>query len=158
MAFGPKPRRNWLGRTGTPAGVIGKANWRSLKRKWRRPPNSSPLGIRSRHTLVAAGVPPAVELGILPSGDLRTPQPGGKMPPYTSGETTAATMWLPAPTIRVHTGTIARQLVSPNFDLNFSARSSAACRERIKAKVVDPLPLIKVAAAPFSRRNSWNRT
>src|SRR5262245_12513386 len=53
-----------------------------------------------RKPIVPAGVPPAVEPGILPGGHARsdrqrarapTPGRGGKMPPPTAGETPAAT-------------------------------------------------------------------
>ena len=52
------------------------------------------------------------------------------------------------------TGTTATQYVSPNLILNFSARFSAAERFSVMANVVDPLPDMSVAAAPFSRRKS----
>src|SRR5438105_4787193 len=56
----------------------------------------------------------------------------------------------------VHAGTIAIQLVRPNFPLNFSASSSARARLGSTAKVVEPLPDIRMTGAPLARRNSWN--
>src|ERR1043165_9614633 len=55
---------------------------------------------------------------------------------------------------RVQNGTIAVQQVSPNFALNFSTAVSTVARSRKMANVVEPLPDISAAAAPFSRRNS----
>jgi len=60
----------------------------------------SKFGEGQRSSVVAAGVTPAVEPGILPGGGLKTSYgasfsaavPGGKMPPSTAGETPAATI------------------------------------------------------------------
>ncbi len=49
------------------------------------------------------------------------------------------------------------QFVRPNRALNFSTSLSPAAWPGTKAKVVEPLPDIKVAAAPLARRNSWNK-
>jgi hypothetical protein len=57
---------------------------------------------------------------------------------------------------RLQTATTAIQYVSPNYALNFSASFSPAAKFVVSAKVVEPLPDISVAAAPFSRKNSWN--
>src|SRR6516162_5097824 len=56
----------------------------------------------------------------------------------------------------LQTGTTASQLVDPNFVLNFSARLSAALQLRTMANVVEPLPDMSAASAPFDRKNSWN--
>ena len=53
----------------------------------------------------------------------------------------------------LQSGTMAVQQ-SPNLALNFSRRPLAADGVGSSAKVVDPLPLIRVTGAPWSRRNS----
>lgn len=50
--------------------------------------------------------------------------------------------------------TVAIQPLSPNCDLNFSAKVSAAFRFSAMANVVEPLPDMSDTSAPFSRRNS----
>ena len=52
-----------------------------------------------------------------------------------------------------HTVTTAVQH-GPNFALTFSSNCKAAASPLTTAKVVEPLPDISVAAAPFARRNS----
>jgi hypothetical protein len=43
-----------------------------------------------------------------------------------------------------------------NRPLNFSASDSAAARFSAMANVVEPLPDMSAASAPFARKNSWN--